>query len=514
MLELITEAYSTTQKVTGLNPCDPAQFIELLRDSKKFDTYKAGLCEGLEGATKYQFEQILESTRVKLMENSMFNFHPYEVLTAPILRNFYPKLIAKELVNIMPIDKPDVIKPFMRATFGTAADEGAYPYQFPYVNENRWADGEDAGRNAPILNQISRGPSVGVNLDAESSSNTIDLIALTGTSRGDATSIEKDFKITGSTDTSGNFQTLSVVPDVDGNIYFEVTYASGDLDRITGHIDYLNGYLYWNSVGEFTETIRFEGTVTLEENKINSKVNYTVDKIRFPIIMRQIQANWTLPMEQDLKALFDLNLQAELINIIGEQIAIEVDTEIIDDLIKGVYASDTTGRRTATFDKNPPSGFAWGRKNWYENVQIPLSDLSAEVYNANLMGAANIIACNPTDAALLESLNDFKFSGGSVDGGNVGYSSATVMGGKWKVLTSSIVPRGKMLLKYRAAEMQRASYVYAPYQPAVLSPFPMGNNPSMTIMTRYAKKMIRPESLALLNITDTGTYHVYGNSEA
>jgi hypothetical protein len=312
---------------------------------------------------------------------------------------------------------------------------------------------------------------------------------------------------------AGIYENKGLFIDLDGNFFQEVTYASGDTDRITGSVDYLNGYLYWKSIGGFTDTIKFSAVVTLEENKINSTVNYTIEKLRFPIQMRQIQGNWTLPMDQDLRALYQLDIQAELVNIIGEQIAVEVDTEIIDDLIKGVYGSDTTGRRTATFDKNPPSGYAWGRKNWYENVQIPLSDLSAEIYNANLMGSGNMIACNPVDAAVLESMNDFKFAGNSVAGGDVGYSMATVLGGKWKILTSNIIPRGKMILKYKSQEMQRASYVYAPYQPAVLSPYPMNNNPSLTVMTRYSKRMIRPESIALLNITDTGTYHVYGASE-
>jgi hypothetical protein len=192
---------------------------------------------------------------------------------------------------------------------------------------------------------------------------------------------------------------------------------------------------------------------------------------------------------------------------------VEIDTEIIDDLINGVYSSDATGRRQATFDKNPPSSYVWGRTNWYTNIQVPLSDLSAEVYNSTLMDAANIIAANPADAAVLESLNDFKFQGSAVPGGNVGYGVATVNGGRWTVLTSNVVPRGKMIMKYRSDDMQRAAYVYAPYVPALLSPFPIGNNPSLTVMSRYAKKMIRPEAIALLNIEDSSAYAgQYGNS--
>ena len=509
LTEILHETYTMTEKKTKLNPSNPKDFLSMIRNPGAWGVYSDALSEGInDGTDKASFKQLLENTRVRLMENSMFQFNPYEIMTPGILRKFFPKLIAKALVNVMPIDKPDVIKIFVRARFGnyTDAGNGTFPYEFPYVGEDRWTD------DKVVKNEISRGPSVGLNVEATTSDKTIDVLDVAGVSRTDAISVEKDFRISAIADTTGSVA-VDVVADVDGNFYKEVTLASGT-DRLTGHIDYLNGTIYWESISGLIDTITYSAVISLEENKINSKIHYDTEKIRFPIILRQISGSWTIPMEQDLKALFDINLQSEFINMIGEQLAIEIDTEMIDDLINGVYASDATGRRQATFDKNPPDNYVWGRTNWYTNIQVPLSDLSAEVYNANLMDAANIIAANPADAAVLESLNDFKFQGSAVPGGQVGYGVATVNGGRWTVLTSNIVPRGKMIVKYKSDDMQRASYVYAPYVPALLSPFPIGNNPALTVMTRYAKKMIRPESIALLNIADSGTYHYYGHGNA
>jgi hypothetical protein len=93
--------------------------------------------------------------------------------------------------------------------------------------------------------------------------------------------------------------------------------------------------------------------------------------------------------------------------------------------------------------------------------------------------------------------------GNKVGGGEVGYRSATVSSGKWKLLVSSIVPQGKVILKHRSAEQMKAVYVYAPYVPALLTPYPLGNNPSLTVLSRYASKVIRPEGLAVLTVTDT-----------
>ncbi|MFW6282351.1 MAG: hypothetical protein ACOC1O_06175, partial [bacterium] len=82
------------------------------------------------------------------------------------------------------------------------------------------------------------------------------------------------------------------------------------------------------------------------------------------------------------------------------------------------------------------------------------------------------------------------------------YRSATVAGGKWKILTSSIVPQGKMVMTYKPMEELRAVYLYCPYVPAILHPYPLGYTPSLTILSRYATSLIRSQGIATLNITD------------
>ena len=505
---LLENTYATTYRQSKLNPTNPDDFRKILKSDKAFATYKKGLTEGLEGEAASEFDFLCENTRMGLVENSYFSHNPYETLTLPILRKFYPKLIAKELVNVMPIDKPEVIKVFMKARFGRHTDltEGSgapnYPHEFPYVAPDQRIDDPT---NYP-KNDISRGNSIGVNVEATAGGNAeVDLFKLAGytdtTLNKTNAHIEKDFKFTGVYDTTGGLTTLSGVDvDVDGNFYFEVTLEDGSSDKISGHVDYFEGVLVWSAVEGNAADIVFECAVSLEENKLNSYTHFTSEKIPFRAIQRQISAYWTLPFEQDMKALYDINIQTELVNVIGEQIAIEVDTEIIDELIRGVLASDTDGLRTDSFNKNPPPDYSWGPKAWYENILPVMTNLGAEVYNANLMDSANTLACNPVDAAIFENLNGFAYDGSSVAGGVVGYRSGTVQGGKWKILISSIVPKGKVLMKYRSDDMQRASYVYAPYVPAVLSPFPIGANPSLTVLTRYAKRLIRPESLALLYI--------------
>lgn len=486
MRHLLTEAVKKTKRVAGIDPHTPAGHRQVVSDPNAFGVYVKSLAEGLTDGEREEFTALAENTRVALMENSMFQLNPYETLSLPILRVFYPRLIAKELVNVLPIDKPEIIKGFVRASF-KKSKESSFDYSFPSTTD------------------ISRGPSVGVSVTANAEAGDTDILAAAGLVGTDLGHVEKDFKITkvyytGDT-TSATADTVEpIYPDVDGNFAASVTIGSLT-GVVSGKIDFLNGILYWSSTQPEFDVLEYEAFIALEENMMNPQIKYEIEKIRLTAIDRRISAEWTVNMEQDIKALFDISLQSEIANIIGEQIALDIDQEIINLLISTDSANNPSSHRD-TFYKTPAAAFTWGQKLWFENVIPVLNKLSAQVYNSCLMGAANTLACNPLDAAVLESLNTFEYTGNSVEGGELGYRSATVQGGKWKILVSSIVPAGSVVMKYRSPDPARASLIYAPYVPALLMPYPLGAIPSLTIMSRYATKVVRPEAIAVLTMNE------------
>jgi len=481
MKYVLTEAVKKTKRVAGIDPHTPAGHRQTIADPTTYGVYVKSLAEGLPDHDKAGFIELAENTRVALMENSMFQLNPYETLTLPILRVFYPRLIAKELVNVMPIDKPEVIKGFVRASFKRSGDS-TFDYNFPSSTD------------------VSRGPSVGVSVTAQATAGYTDILAEASLTSSES-HVEKDFKITRVTDSTANTTDVAIFPDVDGNFSAAVTVA-GVTGVVSGKVDFLNGTINWSSTESAFTILDYEAYCTLEENQINPQVRYEIEKIRLVAIDRRISAEWTVNMEQDVKALFDISLQSEIANIIGEQIALDIDREIVNLLIDTNNASNPASH-TVSFDKTPPGTFTWGQKLWFENIIPPLNALSAQVYNSCLMGAANTLACNPLDAAIFESLNTFEYTGNSVEGGEVGYRSATVQGGKWKVLVSSIVPQGSVVVKYRSPDPARACVIYAPYVPALLMPYPLGAIPSLTIMSRYATKAVRSEGIAVMTITES-----------
>jgi len=484
MKHILMEAYKTTKKLSGIDPSKPGNLKAVLVDDAAFSAYVTSLAESITNKQDQEvFKLLAENTRISLLENSMFQINPYETLTLPILRVFYPKLIAKELVTVSPMDKPECVKAFIRATFtpygGTAAA-------------------------APVTDtDISGGPSIGIPFTAHVDVPSInyDILGVAGITSADA-HLERDFEITGISHDGTHFVNVSIIPAVEGHFSQSVRFSlSFPDDVISGKVDYLNGTVSISSASSDITSVRYQVTCSLEENKVNPKITLTVDKIRLYAKDRQISANWSINMEQDMRALFDVSVQAEIVNLLGLQIALDIDREIINSLITANTRLNPSNHISG-FDRTPPGGYLWGPKYWHENIIPVLNGLSARIYTDTNIEGGNTIAVNPLDAAILEDINSFVYTGTSVLDGELGYRAATLAGGKWKVLTSAVVTQGTMVVVLKSPDELKSVYFYSPYVPAVLHPWPLGATPSLTILSRYATALVRVLGICALEIGD------------
>jgi len=484
MKELLTEVYKTTKKISGVDPSKPGNMKAVLVDDAAFEAYVTGLAESIENKKdRVAFTQLAENTRINLLENSMFQINPYETLTLPILRVFYPKLVAKELVTVSPMDKPETVKAFIKASFSPSNSSTQY---------NAPVTGTDVSRG------VAFGPGVTATIPVPSEAYNVLATANPVLTSAQA-HLERDFEITAiSSDGTAWVDIQPIVPAVEGHFSSSVTIG-GNADVLSGKVDYLNGTVDISSTTNAITFVRFQVTTSLEENRINPAVQLSVEKIRLYARDRQISANWTINMEQDMRALFDISMQAEIVNILGQQIALDIDREIINALTVAntrLNAADHQG----AFNRTPPTTYTWGTKYWHENIIPVLNALSGQIYTDTNIEAGNTIAANPLDVAILEDLQTFNYTGTSSVDGDLGYRSATVAGGKWKILTSAVVPQGTMLMVYKPVEELKAVYFYSPYVPAVLHPYPLGYTPSLTILSRYATALVRSAGIATLTI--------------
>lgn len=482
MKEILVEAYRMTKKLSGIDPSKPGNMKQVLADDTAFNTYVTSLAESIENKHDQEnFKILAENTRVNLLENSMFQINPYESLTLPILRVFYPKLVAKEAVTVSPMDKPECVKAFITATFS------------PANSSAQWV--------APVTGaDISGGPSIGtpitdtIPVPTVKAYDVLHAMALDNTQAH----LERDFLITGASADGTAFVDIAITPAVEGHFSGSVPIGTAT-DVISGKVDYLAGTVTVSSATGLVTEIKYSVTCSLEENRVNPSVKLSVEKIRLYAKDRQISANWTINMEQDMRALFDVSMQAEIVNLLGQQIALDIDREIVQSLLTANTRLNAASH-TGSFDRSPPDTYNWGTKYWHENITPVLNQLSAQVYTDTNIESANTILANPLDVAILEDLNGFAYTGTSTADGDLGYRTATVSGGKWRVLTSAVVTQGTMLLIYKPAEELKSIFFYSPYVPAVLHPYPLGYTPSLTILSRYASALVRSNGIAALTI--------------
>jgi len=481
MKHILQEASRMTKKISGIDPCKPGNTRQVMLDDTAFSTYVESLSESLDVNDKDNFKILAENTRLALLENSMFQLNPYETLILPVLRAYYPKIIAKELVTVTPMDKPECVKPYLTTRFAPANSSTYY--------------------TSPVTStDISQGVGIGTPVAASVSVPHVDYDVLGAASLTSTNShLERDFKISAVSADGTNFTSVEIIPAVEGHFSSSVSIGASD-DVISGKVDYLNGTLSISSAAGLVTWVRFEVTTSLEENLINPKIQLSVDKIRLYARDREISADWSIHAEQDLRALFDLSMQAEIVNVLGKQIALDIDRELINALITANTRLNAA-THTDTFANTPPGTYLWGTKYWHDNIISVLNKLSNQVYTDTNIRAANVIAANPIDSAILEDINTFNYTGMGANDGELGYRTATVAGGKWKVLTSSVVPQGTMLTVLKSPDEVECVYIYAPYVPAVLSPYPLGAKPSMTLLSRYATALVRSNGIAACTIT-------------
>ena len=483
MKELLTECYKAVKKASGIDPSKPGNVRLIAQDDNAWNKYVGTLAESIENvADRSTFKVLAENTRTNLLEAAVSQFaaNPYESLTLPLLRVFYPKLVAKEIVTVSPMDKPETVKSFIKASFAPANSNTYYP--------------------APAMGtDISGGPSIGTPVIAtlavpSANFDVLHVISLTS----EMAHLERDFVVTAVSADGTAWTNLTITPAVEGHFSGSVSIGSSD-DVISGFVNYKDGTVSISSATALVNFVKYQVTCSLEQNRINPRIDISVEKIRLYAKDRQIQANWTINAEQDMRSLFDISMQAEIVNYLSQQIALDIDREIVNNLITANLRLNPANHQD-TFTRTPPLSYPWGIKYWHENITVPLNTLSAAIYKDTNMNSGNVLLCNPMDAAILEDMQTFNYTGSASVNGDMGYRSASVQGGKWKVLTSAVVPEGTILVAFKGPDELQACYFYSPYVPLVLHPFPMTYTPSLTILSRYATAMVRNLGFATLSI--------------
>jgi len=249
-----------------------------------------------------------------------------------------------------------------------------------------------------------------------------------------------------------------------------------------------------------------EGSANIPE------IDIKVDSIAVTAQTKKLKAKWTPELGQDLNAYHNLDAEVELTSLLSEQIALEIDREILADLVNGATAGtrywsrapglfvDSNGNEIGASTKAPD--FTGTVSEWYETLVETVNDVSAQIHRKTLRGGANFVVCGPEVANILEFTAGFRASVTHDDEkGSIGALKVGSLSKKFDVIVDPYFLRNVILIGRRGSSFLESGYVYAPYVPLQTTPTIFGPEdfvPRKGVMTRYAKQMVRPDMYGLV----------------
>ena len=252
-----------------------------------------------------------------------------------------------------------------------------------------------------------------------------------------------------------------------------------------------------------------DGTKKMEIAEIDIKV----DSIAVTAMTKKLKAKWSPELGQDLNAYHNLDAEVELTQILSEQVALEIDREIVSDLINGATAGTYYWSRSPGLFVDKESGLELGAtaaapdftgtvSEWYETLIETINDMSAQIHRKTLRGGANFLVTSPEVANIMEFTAGFRANvTHDSDSGSVGAVNVGSLSRKFDVHVDPYFPRNLVLVGRKGGSFLESGYVYAPYVPLQVTPTIFGTEdfvPRKGVMTRYAKKMVRPDMYGLV----------------
>jgi len=243
------------------------------------------------------------------------------------------------------------------------------------------------------------------------------------------------------------------------------------------------------------------------------EIDIKVDSIAITAQTKKLKAKWTPELGQDLNAYHNLDAEVELTSILSEQIALEIDREILADLVNGATAGTYYWSRSPGLFVNRQTGLELGAtaaspdftgtvSEWYETLIETINDVSAQIHLKTLRGGANFVVCGPEIANILEFTSGFRANvTADADKGEIGAVKVGSLSRKFDVIVDPYFPRNVALIGRKGNSFLESGYVYAPYVPLQTTPTIFGPEdfvPRKGVMTRYAKKMVRPDMYGIV----------------
>ena len=521
---------------------------------------KTGLLEGVNSEIeKNNMAMILENQAKQLvMESNSTNQggatfsvgqgEQWAGVALPLVRKVFGSLSTKEFMSVQPMNLPSGLVFFLdfafgqnkKLNFGPAGDIYGTGSLYGVTNPGAGNDPNGglygAGRFGYTINQFSASATTtvataswaDVNYAAELSASvaagayTKVSVAASALTRPDLKGVRAFTLASGSTLTPNtNAKVLPQFTKTDGtNVSFIYVgaVASADVPTTgTANTVWYNQQPVDNNRGDF-EDASGAGYANAGSTSADQLAIPSIDiKLKSEAIVaktRKLKAQWTPEFAQDLNAYQSLDAEAELTSIMSEYIALEIDLENLDMLIQDASAADEYWSAVNNKSLNSAKtgydnlGFYNTQGQWFQTLGTKFQKVSNKIHQKTLRGGANFMVCSPAVATILESIPGFASSSdGDVTKASYafGIQKAGNLNNRYTVYKNPYMTENVILMGYRGAQFLETGAVFAPYVPLIMTPLvydPETFTPRKGLLTRYAKKMIRPEFYGRVFVSD------------
>jgi hypothetical protein len=312
--------------------------------------------------------------------------------------------------------------------------------------------------------------------------------------------------------TTGNGGQYDNICSQDGVIYLEIdtqvpcSVGSNSLDGYSG---FTTQGFPGQAQGQFTATYRIYKNLEFEDEI--GEVSFDLESVTVSVTERKLRAQWSPELAQDVAAFHNIDAEAELTALLSEQVAAEIDREILRDLRKGAAWTlrwDYNGWKRGT-TSNPLTQYT--QKDWNQTLITAINQLSAQIHKSTLRGGANWIVVSSEISAIFDDLEYFHVSNAAPeqDQYNMGIERVGTLAGRYQVYRDPYFPPNTVLIGHKGNSLLDTGYVYAPYVPLQLTPTmynPFNFTPIKGIMTRYAKKMVNNRFYGKITVDGVRTF--------
>ena len=538
----------------GYNP--QRQLLEQTRQLvKKWEP--TGLLEGMDDETKrHGMAVLLENQAGQLIQEASItggqNAEEWSGVALPLVRRIFGELAAQDFVSVQPMNLPSGLIFYLDFKYGTA--------QTGNHTENSDVYGNTSGSNTDATGGLYGAGKFGYSINDKSSgtltigtgaSGSADAAGTFSTASVNFVDVEFEPDLSASAAIADNADNalIKVVTsttsftnaDTDGVRAFSISGSGFDefFPAYTKHDASANTVTFVvrqavtsglvNAVVKYhaqpsTNYSRTDFEATATQVDANPETDIDIPELdialkSIPIIAktRKLKAVWTPELAQDLNAYHSVDAEAELTSLLSEYISMEIDLEILDMLKANASAKTENWSARVGYEYNSSSTIfeeqsgasnAYTKGEWFQTLGNKIQSVSNAIHQKTLRGGANFIVVSPETATILESIPGYA-TGADGDANTnqfaMGVQKVGAINNRYTVYKTPYMLENDSLIGFRGANFLETGAVYAPYVPLIMTPLvydPKNFTPRKGVMTRYAKKMVRPEFYGKVIVAD------------